>query len=394
MISHQSRSRALPFAFPLAFPIALLLALTGIGCQRAGEKVAGNGSEVENAISGKVFRPDAVPVAGAVVTLVPSEYNPFTDTNLVLEKDTTDSQGRFSFAAPESGAYNLEANSANLGMNALVPGRQPDTLILSKPGTISLEKSGLLAPDLYIPGSQIRCTVDSGRVLWQAIPTGTFDVLYHGAPGALAAGLPVAADHDTRLPAEILVANRDAYLESSEPAQNTGARKYLRLKSGDQGIILLGFDLASAPATDTATLWLAVSEFQLDFENYAYSASVYGFVSPWVEGTAYTLQDPDDGSSYTESEPGIPWDPGFPATSLDPDSRIDVSFEGVRGGQKRHPFPISRRILEGLKSGAYTGIALIENSNRYNNVDFSSSEGSAPPELHLYPAAAIPAKRK
>jgi hypothetical protein len=349
---------------------------------------------VENAISGKVYRPDAAPVAGAIVTLVPAAYNPFTDTNVVLARDTTDSQGRFSFETPEPGAYNLEAVSPSLEMKALVSGLKPDTLILSKPGTISLEKSRLQSPEIFIPGSEMRCSVDSGLFLWQSIPTGTFDLLYNGAPGALVAGLPIAADHDTRLPAEILVADRDAFLESSEPAHNMGARKYLRLKSGDQGIILLDFDLDSASLPDTATLWMAVSEFQMDFENYGYSASVYGFTAPWVEGSAYSLQDPDDGSTYLESGPGIPWKAGFPGTSLDPDSRIDVSFQGIRGGQRKHAFPVSGRILQGLQSGAYTAIALIETSNRYNNVDFSSTEGGHPPELHLYPPASIPSRGK
>jgi hypothetical protein len=200
----------------------------------------------------------------------------------------------------------------------------------------------------------------------------------------LAAGLPVGANHGTRLPARILAANRDVFLEATEPMQNTGARQYLRLKSGGQGIILLGFALDSSSQSDSATLWLTVSDFQLNFENYSYSASVYGFTSPWVEGTAYRLDDPDDGSSYAESRPGIPWKAGFPNSSLDAGSRSDVSFAGVKGGQRKHPFPIPTRILKGLETGEYTGIAIIENTAWFNNVDFSSTEGSHPPELHLY----------
>jgi hypothetical protein len=50
----------------------------------------------------------------------------------------------------------------------------------------------------------------------------------------------------------------------------------------------------------------------------------------------------------------------------------------------KHPFPVSGDILRGLKAGVYTGIAIVENSDRYNNADFSSSEGYRPPELHLF----------
>jgi hypothetical protein len=82
--------------------------------------------------------------------------------------------------------------------------------------------------------------------------------------------------------------------------------------------------------------------------------------------------------------PGIPWDAGFPGASLDSSSRIDVSFHGVRGEQIKHPFPISGKILRGLRDGTYTAIALVENSMDYNNSDFSSREGYYPPELFLY----------
>jgi hypothetical protein len=364
--------------------IAALSVVMGLGCKPAGEKVAGNGSEVENGISGRVYLPDASPAKGAIVALIPVAYNPFRDTNLVLAKDTTDGNGRFAFRGTPSDSYNLEAVSADREMNALISGVDPDSVILSEPGAINLEKSKLSSADIYIPGSDFHASVDSDAFSWNSVPTGVFDLKYKESPTAFATGIPVGANHESNLPAEIIPANRDAYLESTEPMQNTGGRQYLRLKSGDQGIILLGFDLDSASSLDTATLWMTVSDFQFNFEDYSYSASVYGFTSPWVEGTAYHIEDPDDGSTYAESQPGLPWKAGFPNTSLDTASRLDVSFAGVKGGQQKHPFPISARILNGMKSGAYTGIAIIENSSRYNNVDFSSSEGSHPPELHLY----------
>lgn len=364
--------------------LAMLSVCLGLGCGPKGEKLSGNGSEVENGISGIVYRPDATPVSGAVVALIPAAYNPFTDTNVVLARDTTDAQGRFAFATEPSEAYNLEAISTGLEMNALISSLNPDSVILSEPGTIRLERSRLPATDIYIPGSRFQASVDSEDFSWKSIPTGIFDLVFEGSQGALARNLPVGAKHHTRLPADIVFANRDAFLVSIEPTQNTGARKYLRLKSGGQGIILLDFDLDTASLLDTATLWMTVSEFQLNFEKYGYAASIYGFTAPWVEGTAYSLDDPDDGSTYSESAPGIPWNTGFPATSLDSASRLDVSFQGVKGGQKKHPFPVSGRILAGLKSGAYTAIAILENTAQYNNVDFSSSEGSHPPELHLY----------
>ncbi len=358
--------------------------LGGLGCKPTGERLTGNGSEVENGISGIVYRPDASPVQGAIVTLIPAAYNPFKDTNVVLAKDTTDADGRFAFGAAPSDSYNLEAVSTRLKMNALISGLKPDSLILSEPGAIHLEKSKLQSTDIYIPGSDFRASVDSEEYSWESVPTGVFDLVYQASQGALATGLPIGSNHDTRLPAEIIFANRDAFLESTEPMQNTGGRRYLRLKSGDQGIMLLDFDLSDSSRLDSATLWMAVSEFQLNFEKYGYAASVYGFTAPWVEGTAYGIEDPDDGSSYSQSAPGIPWKTGFPETSLDPDSRLDVAFQGVKGGQQKHPFPVSARILNGLKSGTYTAIAIVENTTQFNNVDFSSTEGSHPPELHLH----------
>lgn len=368
----------------------------GSGCKTPGERLSGNGSEVENGISGVVYHPDASPAQGAIVTLVPAAYNPFEDAHALLARDTADADGRFAFRAAPSDSYNLEAVSANLEMNALISGADPDSLILSRPGTIHLEKSRLLSPDIFIPGSRFHATVDSDGFLWKSVPTGVFDLVYRESRIALAAGLPVGANHGTRLPARIIAANRDLFLEATEPMQNTGARQYLRLKSGGQGIILLGFDLGASSLSDTATLWMTVSDFQLNFENYSYSASVYGFTSPWVEGTAYRLEDPDDGSSYSESRPGIPWKAGFPNTSLDAGSRSDVSFAGVKGGQRKHPFPIPFRILNGLKTGEFTGIAIVENTSWFNNVDFSSSEGSHPPELHLYDPSPsqVPEKRE
>jgi hypothetical protein len=363
---------------------AALSVLLGLGCKPSGERLSGNGSEVENGIAGIVYLPDASPAKGAIVAMIPVAYNPFKDSALVLAKDTTDADGRFAFRGARSDSYNLEAVSANLKMNALISSEDPDSVILSEPGAINLEKSALRSADIYIPGSDFRISVDSEDFTWKSVPTGVFDLAYKDSPGAVATGLPVGANHESRLPAEIIVANRDAYLESTEPMQNTGGRQYLRLKSGGQGIILLDFDLGPVALLDTATLWLTVSEFQFNFEDYSYSASVYGFTSDWVEGTAYGIEDPDDGSSYSESQPGLPWKTGFPNTSLDPDSRLDVSFAGVKGGQRKHPFPISAKILNGLKNGTYTGIAIVENTDRFNNVDFSASEGSHPPELHLY----------
>jgi hypothetical protein len=122
----------------------------------------------------------------------------------------------------------------------------------------------------------------------------------------------------------------------------------------------------------------------MDFINYSYKASVYGFTTTWEEGTGYFIGDTDDGSTYLKSKPGISWPAGFPNTSIDISSRLDVSFQGIRGQQSEHAFPISGEILQGLKNGTYTAIAIIETGAEYNNVDFSSSQGHQGPELHLF----------
>jgi hypothetical protein len=350
------------------------------GCLNDGKQLAGNGSEVENGLSGIVYSSDAARVSGAVVTLYPSDFNPFTDSDVVLDRDTTDEKGRYSFATRPTRPYHIDARLKERNLSALVLHPKADTLILSESGSITLDVEGATT-EFFIPGTSIRSA--PGSSVLSAIPAGIFTVLSRSRD-TLALDIPVSARHSTGVPSRIIKASRDTYLESSEPDQNVGARQYLRLKSGDQGILLVHFDLDSVATLDSATLWMAVSEFQRDFIDYSYDASLFGFTAPWVEGTGYDKADIDNGSTYRESEPGIPWPAGFPGASIDSASRIDVSFRGVRGEQIKHPFPVSGAILRGLKSGAYTAIAIVENSNRYNNADFSSAEGYMPPELYLY----------
>jgi hypothetical protein len=363
------------------FSLMTFCLLLVTGCLPKGEVVAGNGSEVENGISGVVYLPDASVVKGAVVTLYPRDYNPFTDNESDLLQDTTDEVGRYKFIAPPSDPYNIEARFAARTLSALTTNRFADTLILSQTGSITLEGKEEIFSEVYIPGTSIRTT--SGSTELSSVPSGIFSVL-NRTQDTLATAIPVSTNHNTLLPNQILFADLDTYLESTEPNQNSGAKQFLRLKSGDQGLLLLHFNLDTLTSSDSATLWLTVSEFQRDFVNYSYKASVYGFTSSWEEGTGYHKDDVDDGSTYLQSAPGIPWDAGFPGTSLDSSSRIDVSFHGVRGEQIKHPFPISGKILRGLRDGTYTAIALVENSMDYNNSDFSSREGYYPPELFLY----------
>jgi hypothetical protein len=357
-----------------------------LGCSHLDEKVAGNGSEVENGIAGVVFQPNAAKVSGAVVTLIPTDYNPFTDTNLILLTDTTDASGRFAFNTAPSDSYNLEVASNTSDLMALVSSLHSDTLILSEAGSITLEKSKLQSAEVYIPGSKLKSSVDSEKFVWKSLPSGVFDLYYRKSQATLANKLPVVGNHNTSLPAQIFWADSDTYLESAEPTTNWGGKLFLRLKSQNQGIILLHFDLRSASASklDTATLWLTISEFLPDFVNYSYQASVYGFTSPWVEGQGMYPKDTVSGSTFAESKPGTAWPIGFPTSALDFSSRLDVSFQGIRGVQQKHPVPISGKILQGLQNGTYTAIVLIENTQQYNNVDFSSSEGSHPPELHVF----------
>lgn len=362
---------------PILIPGLILLG----GCLREGDQLAGNGSEVENGLSGVVYLPDASTVPGAVVTLYPAGYDPYSDSESVLLRDTTDGSGRYSFSSPPVKPYNIEARLASRKMSALASHPSADTLILSESGSITLKVPGGTATDVFIPGTGIRAA--AGATVLPSIPAGIFTVLSR-ARDTLALGIPVSANHTTRFPSLIVPAESDTYLESIEPAENFGAKQYLRLKSGEQGFLLLQFNLEAVTSLDSATLWLAVSQFQRDFVAYSYDASLYGFTAPWVEGTAYDKPDPDNGSTFLESGPGIPWPAGSPGASLDTSTRIDVSFRGVRGEQIKHPFPVSGAILRGLKEGLYTAIAIVENSERYNNVDFSSSEGYLSPELYLY----------
>jgi hypothetical protein len=361
-------------------PIFALSGLWVVGCLNDSNQMAGNGSEVENGLSGVVFSSDAARVSGAVVTLYPEDFNPLTDSEKKLERDITDEKGRYSFSSFPSKPYHVVARTAAGDLSALARHTHADTLILSKSGSVTLDARGI-AGDVFIPGTGIRTF--TGSSVLPSVPAGIFTILSRSSE-TLVSGIPVSSNHATRIPTQILVPSRDTYLESSEPDQNSGARQYLRLKSGGQGMVLLHFTLDSVSSLDSATLWLAVSEFQRDFIDYSYDASLYGFTAPWVEGTGYRKEDNDNGSTYLESQPGIPWPKGSAVGSLDSATRIDISFRGVRGVQIKHPFPVSSAILQGIQNGAYTGIAIVENSQRFLNVDFSSAEGYMPPALYLF----------
>lgn len=197
------------------------LALFAVSC--FDDRVAGNGSEVENAIVlGRVTLPSSEPAAGARLQLLPEDHDARKDappggTSVgVSEKD-----GSFRLRA-RPGTYNVYAVDAKSGYRLLISkvklsdGSQHDagTRRLQSPGSIRLAlPSRAKAGDyVYLPGTPLSTRIDSSRVASgfvqvDSVPTGRIDrvVLASDRPEAdsvsgLGNDVAVAPSRVTHLP--------------------------------------------------------------------------------------------------------------------------------------------------------------------------------------------------
>jgi hypothetical protein len=91
--------------FILTWLIAALLFV------RCSTDLAGGGADVGNpVVMGSIVTDSNNPASETEVTLIPVNYNPVEDASLViLQKDTTDSEGRFTIAVKDTGSYNITA---------------------------------------------------------------------------------------------------------------------------------------------------------------------------------------------------------------------------------------------------------------------------------------------
>jgi len=159
----------------------------------------------------------------------------------------------------------------------------------------------------------------------------------------------------------------DNELDVTAPDAARGARSSMRLKSGNQGILILDFDLASLTATtiDSGKIILKTATGTTT-TNYSYSASIMGITAQWQEST----------STYNNTQTGTNWPGNNPNNSFSSSGVQTTTFSGTRGDAASHVFPVSGDVVVGLKNGVYHGIVIKETGSSYNNVDFYTKEQS------------------
>lgn len=192
---------------PISGAIALLsvTALFTVSC--FDDRVAGNGSEVENAIVlGRVTLPSGEPASGVSMQLLPEDHDARKDAApagsyvAVTEKD-----GTFRLRA-QPGVFNVYASHGRLGYKLLIPGlrlaqgavHDAGMRRMAEPGSIRMVLPGKAkAGDyVYLPGTPLSREVDpaevsAGYLQVDSVPTGRIErvVLASASPGDSLRGL-------------------------------------------------------------------------------------------------------------------------------------------------------------------------------------------------------------
>lgn len=213
--------RTLARRLPTELPAALLAMVVLAAC---GQRLAGgDATETGNArVSGTVLDENGAKVGGAVVEILPDDFDPVAGADVPDSlRDTTDEKGRYRFARLSKGTYNVHARDGRTRSRLAVWGlhlgdasiRVPDDT-LHHPGSLSVpvpetRDSGI--GWIYIPGTTLRVRLDSelrlsGRVTLDSVPAGTVPRLEYAQsadapPLELAANVEVKKDSVTRVDA-------------------------------------------------------------------------------------------------------------------------------------------------------------------------------------------------
>jgi hypothetical protein len=161
--------------------------LSGCGELASG----GDATETGNArVAGQVVKEDGLPIEGAEVTILPSDWNPVrAGASPDSLKDTTDAKGVYRFTRLADGEYNLQVLHRGTRTRSLVL-----DIDLAKDSVLmpadTLHATGALSIPLpetqdsgvgwvYVPGTTYRARVDSelriaGRVVMDSVPAGLF----------------------------------------------------------------------------------------------------------------------------------------------------------------------------------------------------------------------------
>jgi len=169
------------------FTLILITALVMIaGCSNS---LCGGGTRGGNpVVTGMIIGLDGHAAADVMVSLIPSDYNPVTDSSVILSGLTsTDAEGVFSIEAPDSGTYSVEAvnthdGSRLLRFNVITAkdsiSRLPcDTLHI--PGMLKVIVSGSTDGYLFVPGTKLKAFITPGSdtVTIDSVPATTLPAL-------------------------------------------------------------------------------------------------------------------------------------------------------------------------------------------------------------------------
>lgn len=164
----------------LILELALLLVV--IGCSN---NLSGGGTDTSNSfIVGTVINTDSIGIEGAVLKVIPVDYNPVKDSSIIsIMEEKTFSGGHFEIAIENNGIYNLYVVNTLDSQSTLIKSiniNDKDTINLSTieikdPGAIKIVPSDyktFLPHYFYIPGTEFYSTVDTiGNVYLLNVPS-------------------------------------------------------------------------------------------------------------------------------------------------------------------------------------------------------------------------------
>jgi Concanavalin A-like lectin/glucanases superfamily/Domain of unknown function (DUF2341) len=169
--------------FKLQYVLALLTGMV-LHCVNTSD-LAGAGSETTTTVSGVVASVNGAPAAYAIVSLIPSTYNPVKEQGLPDSFTiTANAFGQYSFSKIDTGSYTVYAQSKSDGTRSLVFNVHITNDSVTAPPSLLKKTGAILAvnPDdedndgcyIYIPGTTIYAffTKDNRDALLDSIPSG------------------------------------------------------------------------------------------------------------------------------------------------------------------------------------------------------------------------------
>ncbi|HKP98473.1 MAG TPA: DUF2341 domain-containing protein [Fibrobacteria bacterium] len=208
--------------------------------QACGERVAsgGDATETGNArVAGQVVREDGLPMAGAEVAILPSDFIPLGAAAVPdSQKDTTDGRGHYRFTRLKEGRYNLMVQHRETRTRSILFGirLEADSVnvpedTLHAPGAMSVplpETSDSGVGYIYIPGTTYRKRIDSelriaGSVVLDSLPPGIMPSVVYAKGESDARTLVIATEVAVRESALSQVNAYAAWAHSAKLAMNT-----------------------------------------------------------------------------------------------------------------------------------------------------------------------------